>query len=187
MTRLTLIAFCSALTLLASGCASVAPPISPSLENVQLLKDGGSSPVKLGSFASTPGPDNRETLSVRATSLSSPYNNSYSAYLAEALKQELSMANRLAPSANTEVSGTLLKNTIDASGFSTGTTDISARFVVNKSGQLAYDQVHSVHQEFPSSFAGAVAIPRAIQEYTFAVQKLLAKLYGDAKFIAAIK
>ncbi|MDP9108945.1 MAG: hypothetical protein M3N23_07730 [Pseudomonadota bacterium] len=187
MNRLFAIGFCSAMTVLASGCASVAPAYSPSLENVQTLKNGGTAPVKLGTFASTASSDNRETLSMRGSTLSSPYNNSYAGYLSEALKQELTLANRLAPSVGTEVSGTLLKNTVDASGFTTGSTDISARFVVKKGGQVSYDQVKSIHHEFPSSFAGAVAIPRAIQEYAFAVQKLLGQLYSDAGFTAAIK
>jgi len=61
------------------------------------------------------------------------------------------------------------------------------RFVVKRSGDVRYDKVKTVKSEFPSSFAGAVAIPRAVQEYPIAIQKLLGALYGDRAFIDALK
>jgi hypothetical protein len=38
-----------------------------------------------------------------------------------------------------------------------------------------------------SSFVGAIAIPRAQQQYPMIVQKLLATLWGDAKFLDSLK
>jgi hypothetical protein len=165
----------------------MAPQYSASIDNVQKLKDAGNYTAKVGDFASSKDKGNVNPISLRGSTLSSPYESSYSKYLAEALKQELSLANKFAPNADVEVSGTLMKNDIDASGFSTGSGGIEARFVVKKSGQILYDQVKSVHQEWPSSFAGAVAIPRAIQEYSNLVQKLLTSLYADNAFLDALK
>ena len=119
--------------------------------------------------------------------MTSPYENSFANYVAEAIKQELSLAKRYAADAGTEITGTLLKNDVDVSGFSTGSADISARFIVSRAGQITYDQIKSIHHEFPSSFAGAVAIPRGVQEYAVAVQNLLSQLYADSNFAAALK
>lgn len=152
-----------------------------------MLKDAGNYTVKVGEFSSKNDVANANPIQIRGSSMASPYQNSYANYLAESIKQELSIASKLAADASLEISGVLLKNDIDASGFNVGFASIEARFLVKKNDQVRYDQVKSVKQEFPSSFAGAVAIPRAIQEYNFAVQKLLALLYADKSFIEALK
>jgi hypothetical protein len=171
---------------LASGCSMTAPKYTASLENVQKLKDGEIQPAKVGAFHSEPGKDNEKTISLRGSTLASPYDDSYAAYLAEALKQELSMAGKLAPDAQIEVSGALQKNDINIP-ISTGTGDITARFTVTRGGTVRYDQVKTIHETWDSSFLGAVAIPRAQEEYPVMVQKLLAELYADPAFIQALK
>lgn len=171
---------------LASGCSLTAPRYTASLDNVQKLKDGGIAPTKVGAFRSEPGKDNPPAISLRGSSLASPYDNSYAAYLAEALKQELSLAGKLAPDAQVEVSGALQKNDINIP-ISTGSGDITARFIVTRGGTVRYDQVKTIHDEWDSSFVGAVAIPRAQQQYPVMVQKLLTQLYADPAFMQALK
>lgn len=173
--------------LLASGCASVAPTYTPAMDNITNMKNSGEFTVKVGDFASAKAPENVNPISIRGGSMISPYGESYARYLAEALKLELDMARKLSPSSETVISGELLKNNIDASGFSTGFGDIAARFVVTKSGQTRYDQVKSAHHEWESSFAGAVAIPKASQSYAELVQKLIAELFRDQTFIQSLK
>jgi hypothetical protein len=107
--------------------------------------------------------------------------------LAEAIRNELSLANRLNKDSRTEVSGILLKNHVNANGINVGVTELKARFVVKQNGQSRYDQVKEARHEFPSAFAGSIAIPTARQEYPFAVQKLLAALFADRDFLAALK
>ncbi|MFZ6749222.1 hypothetical protein [Undibacterium sp. Ren11W] len=175
------------IVVLNTGCSVMAPQYNLSVDNVQLLKNSGTSVVKVGEFSSKEAPGNANPISIRGSSLSSPYQNSYANYLAEALKQELTIAKKISPNAISEISGVLLKNDIDASVSSVGSTTIEARFFVKQNGKVSYDQVKSIKHEFPSAFAGAVALPKAIQEYTFAVQKLLALLYSDAAFVQAIK
>src|SRR5689334_9713357 len=104
--------------------------------------------------------------------MSSQYDGSYANYLAEQLIEARSMAGKLAADAQVEVKGALQKNDISAGGFSTNSGDIEARFVVTRGGTVRYDQVKSVHDEWESSFVGAVAIPRAQQRYPVIVQKL---------------
>lgn len=174
-------------TILATGCSIMAPQYTASLDNVQTLKDAGTYTAKVGAFESSKDRANANPISLRGSSLVSPYQDSYAHYVAEAIKQELSMARKLSPDAGVEILGTVLKNDIDASGFTTGFATIEARFVVMRSNQIRYDRVKLVRHEFPSAFAGAVAIPRAAQEYPIAIQKLLASLYSDKAFIEALK
>jgi hypothetical protein len=174
------------LAAMASGCAMTAPRYTASIDNVQKLKDGAIQPARVGTFRADPEKDNAKTISLRGSSLASPYNNSYAEYLAEALKQELSMAGKLAPDAQIEVSGVLQKNDISIP-ISTGTGDITARFIVTRGGAVRYDQVKSIHDQWESSFVGAIAIPRAQEQYPVMVQKLLAELYADPAFVQALK
>lgn len=171
---------------LASGCSLTAPRYTASLDNVQKLKDGGIAPTKVGAFHSDPGKGNDTNISMRGSSLASPYNGSYPDYLAEALKQELSLAGKLAPDAQIEVTGALQKNDINVP-MGTASGDITARFIVTRGGAVRYDQVKSVHDEWESSFVAAIAIPRAQQQYPILVQKLLAALYADPAFIQALR
>lgn len=176
-----------AVALAGTGCTIMAPQYSASPENVQTLRDGGAYSVKVKSFDSQSGKQNENPLSIRGSSMQSLYSGSYAAYLSEALREELALAKKLSPSSDTAITGTIMTNTIDASGFNVGTIDIAVRFAVTRGTQTRYEQVKNVHHEFPSSFAGAIAIPRAVQEYQFAVQKLLAALYSDKSFITAIQ
>lgn len=176
-----------AVTVLSTGCAMVAPQYSASINNVQVLKDSGNYTAKVGEFTAGKDKAYANPISIRGSTLASPYGDSYANYVAEALKQELSLAKKLSPDADMEILGTVLKNDIDATGASIGWAEIEARFIMKRSGQVRYDQVKSVRHEFPSSFAGAVAIPKAVQEYPVAVQKLLNQLYTDKVFIEALK
>ncbi len=80
----------------------------------------------------------------------------------------------------------LLENNVDV-GIGTGVGTISARFVVKRDDAVRYDQVKTVRSEWDSSFAAAIAVPRATQQYPLIVQKLLGELYADPAFISAIR
>lgn len=170
-----------------SACSMMAPQYSPSIENVQLLKDAGAAPSKVGSFGSSPERVGTGAITLRGSTLLSPYGNSYALYLAEAIKQELILAGKLAADSNKEISGTLLKNDIDVSGMSIASGDIEARFVVRNGESVLYDRIKTTHHEWESSIAGAIAIPRGQQEYPRLVQRLLAALYADQDFLKALK
>jgi hypothetical protein len=174
------------LGILGTGCSMVAPKYSASIENVQKLKDGGNYAAKVGAFTSKSDPANANPISMRGSTLASPYEESYANYLAEAIKSELVLAGKLAPGSDVEISGVLLKNDIDA-GMSVGTGDIQARFLVKRNGQVRYDQVKTTQNKWESSFAAAVALPRAVQEYPRMVQALLSELYTDKAFLQALQ
>lgn len=176
-----------AMVLSTSACTIMAPQYTPSPQNLQFLRDGGAYSAWVGEFGAEPGQQNENPITIRGNAILSPYNGSYAGYLAEALRQELALAKKWSQSADTNITGTVLVNTVNAPASGSGTVDISARFAVMRGSQKRYEQVKSVHHEFPSEFVGAIAILRAIQEYQVAVTKLLGSLYGDQAFIAALK
>jgi hypothetical protein len=170
------------------ACAMSAPKYNGSFQTSQQLRDAGVEPVKVGEFSAAPeSKDKVNHLSIRANPYASPYDNSFVAYLEQAVRQELEDSRLLDPNAGTQINGVLIRNELDGSGFSTGTADIEARFIVLRDGTVRFDRVKSTRHEWESSFVGATAIPAAAQNYPVAVQKLVASLFSDPEFVAALR
>jgi hypothetical protein len=181
----TCAALCVALVL--QGCAMVAPPYQPSVDNVELLKKGAVRTVALGSFTVQAGAPGGSAIGLRGASMNSPVGADYAAYLREALRQELVLAGKLDANADIEIAGTLMKNDIAAAGVSTNSGEIEARFVVRRGGTTRYDAVKRAEASWESSFVGAIAVPKAQRQYPVLVAQLLNKLLSDAQFIAALR
>jgi predicted small lipoprotein YifL len=181
--------FASAILALAvmTGCATKAPTYQPSIDNVNALKKAGNAPAAVGAFTVQANAKGGSSISLRAAEMTPPAGGTYAAYLAEALKTELELAQRLGPKASIEISGVLLKNNIDAGGISTNSGEIEAQFSVRRDGKLKFDKTKRATGQWESSFAGAVAIPKAQQQYPLLVQSLLGALYADPEFQAAIR
>lgn len=170
---------------LVAGCALQAPTYQPSIDNVEAIKKAGVK-ANVGAFSVAPGATGGSSISLRGNSMNAP-SGDYAAYLANALKQELTLAGGLDLKASVEVGGVLVKNDIAAGGFSTNSGEIEARFVVRSGSQVRYDAVQRVDLSWDSSFVGAVAIPKAQQQYPVLVQKLIGKLLADPQFLAAVR
>ena len=171
-----------------AGCAGPAPNYSPSISNVETLKKAGANvAVKSGEIGVTANMPGANSLSLRANSITSPVGNHYGDYLAAALRQELDMAKLSNPQSGVEISGTLLKNNIDAGGFRTNEGQMEARFLVKSAGQVRFDKVKRIEHQWESSFAAAVAIPLATNNYPVMVQKLVSSLVNDPDFVQAIR
>jgi hypothetical protein len=168
------------------GCATKAPPYQPSIDNVTVLKKSATTGASVGAFAVQAGAKGGASLSLRAAEMTPPA-GTYADYLAGALKAELELAQRLNPKATIDISGLLVKNNIDAGGISTNSGEIEAQFIVRRDGAVRFDKVKRASSQWESSFAGAVAIPKAQQQYPLLVQSLLAALYADADFQAATR
>lgn len=171
---------------LMTGCASKAPPYQPSIENVAVLKRAGSTPVAVGAFTVQADMKGAASIQLRGSTME-PVAGDYARYLAEALRIDLELARRLDPKASIEVSGVLLKNEIAAGGIVTNSGEIEAQFIVRREGRQVYDKVKRGALQWESSFAGAVAIPKAAQQYPLLVQSLLGQLSADAEFQSAIR
>lgn len=170
------------------GCAGPAPNYAPSIDNVETLKKiEGAPAVKTGTIGVTAGMPGAAALTLRANTMTSPVGKNYGDYIAAALRQELELAKLYNPQSGVEISGTLIKNNIDAGGISTNAGQIEARFVVKANGQVRFDKVKRIERKWESSFAGAVAIPLAANNYAPMVQSLIASLVADPDFVKAIR
>ncbi|PVY91256.1 hypothetical protein C8C95_2106 [Acidovorax sp. 99] len=169
------------------GCAGPAPNYTPSVDNVERLKKTASSEMKVGTFATKPGMQSADAISLRASSMVSPVGKNYGDYLAAALRSELELAKLHAPNSPVEVSGTLLQNNINAGGIQTNDGQLEAQFVVKKGEEVRYDKLKKITRQWEGAFAGAVAIPQAANNYPLMVQDLLGALFADPDFIASLK
>jgi hypothetical protein len=174
--------FLAAVTALMSSCTLMAPNYSPSVKSVQALKSSGASPVAL-SKASV-AKESLNKVSLRGSQLKSPY-GSYSNYIEQALKKELGDAGLLDETSKVVVGTVLTKNDVDAA-MSKGIGNIAAVFSVTKNGSKIFEKEITAHEEWPSSFVGAVAIPNALNAYPAIVNDLIANLFNDKEFLKAI-
>ena len=169
------------------GCAGPAPNYAPSIDNVEMLKKSGIEPIKTGTVSVAPELKTGQSITIRANTMASGVGSHYGDYLAAALRQELELAKLYSAQSDTEVSGTLLRNDISAGGFSTNSGEIAAQFVVRRGNQVRFDKVVQVQHEWEGAFAGAVAIPRAANNYPVMVRKLISRLLADSDFLAAVR
>ncbi len=169
-----------------AGCATKAPPYQPSIDNVQQLKAVAPKGVKLGEFTVDVDAKNATSIGIRASSMSSSVGSNYADYVAQALRDELSLAGRIDPNSNIEISGVLMGTDIDT-GMAKGSGYIEARFMVKNQGKVRFDKIKRGESSWESSFIGAIAIPRAEQSYPSVVQNLLTNLYSDPDFQQSLK
>lgn len=152
-----------------------------------MLRSAGIVPLQVSSVTAAPGLNTATVITLRANTMTSPVGGSYADYLATALRQELELARLLDAGSKTDVSGVLLKNDIAAGGLSTNSGEIEAKFTVKRDGVVRYEAVKSATMSWESSFAAAVAIPAAQQNYPRLVQKLLSSLFSDTAFLEACR
>jgi hypothetical protein len=172
------------------GCAS--GPLGahqPSMDNVLVLRQPEMGSAAVGAFVLAPGAKAAidKGVSVRGSVLRSPVDDSFAAFLGDSLRVELQAAGKLDPASTTVISGQLTKNELHAAGVSTADATLAARFIVRRSGASVYEKLLSEQRTWPSSFVGAVAIPEAINQYTEMYTKLLAQLFADPQFKAAVR
>jgi hypothetical protein len=170
------------LVMLLSGCSIMAPGYSPSVKSVQAIKNSGAAPVTVSK--ATAAKAGLNSVSLRGNPLKSPYGD-YSSYIEQALKKELTDAGLLDDKATIVIGTQLTKNDIDTS-MAKGKGDIAAVFSVTKSGKKIFEKEITAHEEWESSFVGAIAIPNAMNAYPTLVNTLIANLFNDKDFVKAI-
>lgn len=182
-TRILFLMLCA----LASGCATTLSPHQPSIDTVTALRSSGLEKLAVGDFKLAPGakPDIDRSVSSRASS-ASPKEGTFSDYLKAALVSDLKASGLYDPSAPVSIQGQLVDAQLDT-GMSTGRALISAHFLVISAGQTIFDKTLKDEHTWDSSFIGAVAIPRAFNEYQAGYAGLLGQLYKDPEFLKACK
>lgn len=175
-----------AAALVLSACAIKAPLYQASIDNVEAIKRVPNK-MAVGAFKVQPGIEGASSIGLRGNPMASPVGSDYAAYLAEALKQELTLAGKLDATSRIEIGGVVLKNDIAAAGISTNSGEMQVRFTVMRDGQTRYDRTLAATLSWESSFVGAIAVPKAQENYPRIVQKLIGTLWADADFQNAIK
>lgn len=172
------------LSLLVTACSMKAPPYQASMENVSTIKTAKiNNQVNVSTISSNKKLDK---ISLRGSKMTSPVGASYGDYLSKALEAELKLAKLWSGVSSTVISGKLITNDIDATGFSKGYGDISAQFIITRNSEVIFDKVISAKLQFDSSFIGAIAIPNAQQSYVDLTQKLIKNLFSNKEFIKAL-
>ena len=121
-------------SLLLVGCAGPAPNYAPSIDNVEVLKKSGSSSGRVGQITVAPDLPSGKAVPLRANTMISPVGSNFGDYIAAALRQELEMAKLYDARSDTEISGALLRNHVDAGGLSVNEGQLEARFIVRRGG-----------------------------------------------------
>lgn len=175
------------LLLVVTGCSTVAPGYNGSRQNIEAINSIGEFKVGVDHFTDFEGPDNKKQLSMRGNAATSPYGTTFASYIEGAVRQDLSISGKLFDSSKNRISGVLLKNDVDASSFSTGTGICEVEFSLMNDSNVLFKKKITQNHQWESSFVGAIAIPKATNEYPVMVEKLLNKLFTDNDFISAIK
>ena len=168
------------------ACADLQPAYRTPNAHLAVLQKAGQSKLAAGKFASAPGHERAlDDLTIRGHSFAPPGKISFADYIRDAIISDLRLADRYDPQSELVLSGVLQQNTIDGMDFSLGHADIAVRFRLELSGKPVFEKVVAHHQQWESSFLGAVAIPAAVRNYDGAVSELIAKLFRDPEFRAA--
>jgi hypothetical protein len=171
---------------LLSGCSTVAPEYSGSRKNVEAIKNLGDIKIAVGKFSDAENQDNKKQLSMRANTLTSPYGPTFASYIENAVRKELVLSGNFSDKSKITVSGILHKNNIDVSGFNIGSGICEVEFNVTKDALVVLNKKINQGHQWESSFVAAVAIPKAINEYSVLIEKLLNNLFTDREFIKAV-
>jgi hypothetical protein len=180
------VAAMASLLAFATGCTFVAPQYQAHVGNTLVLKEAGLDKVSIGDVAKSPPKAKVERISARGSGVKSPY-GSYREYLREALKAEFDQAGLLDPNANLVIEGMLLQNSLSAAGLSRNHGDISAELTIKRDRALVWKGTKSCRHEWDSTLLGAIAIPRAVENYGILWRLLVAEFLKDPEFMAALK
>jgi hypothetical protein len=170
------------LVILLSGCSIVAPTYQVSIDNVQQMKRANIDSIAVNEIKSS---KDLNSISLRGSKMKSA-NGSYGKYISNAIIDELKLAKIYQPLSSKVVSGELLSNDLDVSGFSTGTGTVEVSFIITDKNKVVYEKNIQAKNSFESSFMGAIAIPNAQNSYDDLIQILIKKLFDDPEFLTAI-
>lgn len=162
-----------------AGCATQQIlPYQPSVANETRL---GSMPrgARLQVKAVGGEPSNVET-AIRTLRVSAPGNGSWSTFLGEALRTELTASGNYDANAAVVLEGSLAELQI-----ADGAAAITGHFVVRDARGARYDKVLHVDSRWDSDFIGVIAASHGLNHATDIFQTLLQKLFEDPDFIKA--
>ena len=95
-----------------TACGQVPLSYQPTMANLETLKAAKNAPMNVGQFALAPGKAATmdQSVTARATTVTSPNNSSFALFLKDALTQELRAVGKFDPNSSIVVSGLLTKS-----------------------------------------------------------------------------
>ncbi|WP_321777166.1 hypothetical protein [Sulfurimonas sp.] len=173
------------LLLTTTGCSMKGHEFKPNFNSINDLKDNNLKAMSIqnGNIKN----EKDETIGLRAVNMTSPYGGSFSKYLEKSLEEQLKQASIYDKQSNIKISAILLKNDVSISSFSIGEADLTANFIVMNKDRKIYEEEHTIHHEWESSFLGQIAIENALENYPIAMQKLIDSFLLDKDLIEVVK
>ena len=164
-----------------------APPQQATFENVRLLQAPDIPQIAVGTFELAPGLPAQmdKTVAIRLDSMKAPGGGSFSSYLRQTFETELTAAGKLNPQAAVSVSGQLTRSEIKTNPAGEGL--LAAKLKALRGGQVVYEKELTVSDAWEFQFIAAIAVPEAMNHYTALYPKLVAALFNDPGFRAAVK
>lgn len=151
-------------------------PYQPSVANQAKL---GSLPRAARFQVTTAGgePTDVQT-TIRSMRISAPGDGSWSAFLSQALRTELSASGNYDANAPA-----ILEVTLKEVKIVDGGAALTGRFVVHQAQSVRYDKVLRVEAHWDTDFLAALAASNGLNQTTAIFQALLRKLFDDPDFI----
>ena len=155
-------------------------PYEPTVANEASL---GGLPREARFQVTTSGPEPSDVATtVRTLHVSAPGNGSWSAYLAQALRTELTASNHYDAKA-----ALILDTSLKQVRISDGAAAVTAHFVIRDAQGVRYDKVLHVDTRWDSDFIGVIAGSYGVNQATAIFEALLQKLFADQDFVKAAR
>lgn len=132
-------------------------------------------------FRVTTGADPAATQTqVRSMRYAAPGNGSWSDYLNEALRTELTTAGHYDANASATLEATLTElRVVD------GQAELGGRFVIRRGQTIVYDKALRANTQWDTHFIGVLAASDGLNQASAIFQGLLRQLFDDPDFVAA--
>jgi hypothetical protein len=157
----------------------------PSVATIKAAQSFDMMPLAVGPVVASPADAAFDRHIVIRGSTMAPPTGRFSSFLRETLIAELRAAGRYDPESHMIVSAVLTENSA-SEGFKQGTGVELATFRVTRDGQTIFEGPIRAEVNWPSSFIGAVAIPNAFRTHSSLSNTLVAHLFADTGFQAAV-
>lgn len=168
------------------GCAAVKmQPATATPKTIEKLRSTQLNPAAVGDFTSKDPSMDVSLSGLRGSSLSAA-NGRFSLQLKEQLLAELKASGLYDETSKLTISAQLTDSKVDAA-IGEGSGRLAAKFVVKNAGVTTFEKELTAESTWESSFAGPIAIPRAMTEYEALYKALVAKLLTDTDFLIALK
>jgi len=172
------------LMLIVTGCTTKGKVYTSNLNSVNELQDKELKKVRVD-YNTGAAVVYEISLGRGTNKMSSPY-TTFQEYLERALTEHLVLSNLYNENSSLSIKTTLLDNQLDT-GLSDGVALLSANFKILENDQEKLNKTFQISHKWESSFMAAIAIPRTVDNYVIAMQKLIDSFLSDDEVLKVLK